>query len=287
MGSSGSIPVPQKTPNAAQNYGNWLSGYTGQSDQRLAAELSDLGILNQMNQLYNQNQLDLSKSMTPEYMNFLMDAQKQYGGQMNDFYLAEAQRIGDAYRTASMDPQAAKVLAALGDQTYTDLLAGGKLSGEENRQIEQAVRAAQISRGMTHGNSAEFQEAVEKTVGGQNLKAQRQNAASAFLQLQNQTQGDPLSYVMGNAGSAANGIFNPQGVNYQGVSSLTGQAMDMDNQANIAYNQLKYNVNALNQQRKDSSRQGIGSILGMGLGLGLGGGLAGGMFGGSMGAALA
>lgn len=285
MGSSASIPAPQKTPSAAENYASWLGGYTGQTDNRLAAELADLGILQQLNQAYNQNNLDLSKSMTPEYMQFMMDAQKQYGSGMNDWYLSEAQRLGDAYKTASIDPQAAKIMAALGDQVHGDVLAGGNLNAEENRQVEQAVRAAQISRGMTHGSSAEFQEAVEKTVGGQNLKSQRQNAAMSFLNLQKQTQGDPLSFVMGNAGSYANGIFNPASVNYQGVSALTGQAMDMDNQSNIAYNQGLYNTNALNAQNKANASSGLGSALGMAVG-GIGGFFAGGPMGAMAGASL-
>lgn len=113
-----------------------------------------------------------------------LDILNKFGGQFADV-------------EKSLRPEDAALREELQRQITSELQLGGQLSGDQNRLLEQSIQGAQTSRGTAFGNSAVSAEALSKGTFSEALKKDRQNAASQLLQLNAQTQLDPISAVLG------------------------------------------------------------------------------------------
>lgn len=286
----GDAPKPQKAPSSGENYADWIKAYAENTDLRNATNISDaqsqLAIANEL----TPGIMDLMKSYTPEYNRMLLDNQKQFSGEWADLYQQQKARdiqtvadLAPALREAVTDKTTEAIRAQLGDQINTDLALGAQLDPSLRREVEQSIRAAQQARGTTHGNSAISAEAWAKGTRANQLKQQRQAAATQFLQTQAATSFNPWTALTGQSTTNAATLNPSMPQNYAGVNQLAPAAMGLDMQNNQLYNTQMFNYNQANQGTN------WGQIAGMALGGGLGawmGGPTGAMAGASMGGSI-
>ncbi len=248
-----SAKSPPPAPTAGENYESWIKAYSQYAPERQQAEMGDLATEIALAQKATPAMLALSQQYSPLFNQQAIDLEKQFAGQYND--LAQQQRIAEIQQAAAIspllrqieDPTQASIRAMLGKQIETDLAAGSGLTADMQREIEQAVRAGQSARGMTRGNAAVTAEAFSKGSAGQQLAQQRRQAAQQFLQTQATTQTDPLQFVTGRQQTKLTQQMQPQTPQIAGVSSLTPQAMAMNNQAGLQNQMVQYNYNQANQ----------------------------------------
>ncbi|HWA07916.1 MAG TPA: hypothetical protein VG838_00465 [Opitutaceae bacterium] len=111
------------------------------------------------------------------------DWQKDLLPQLNKVY---SQAQTDSLNAANAagranNPSAYATRDALGAQIAADLAAGDQMTDAQKRQYQEKVRGAQAARGNILGDSAAFDEALQLTDYGDQLKQQRQQAAENFL----------------------------------------------------------------------------------------------------------
>jgi len=130
---------------------------------------------------------------------------------------AEAQRqtlAGQLFNIGSLTPgiRQAEAFAAPGTeatrgllerQVFGDLAAGGELGAPLQRELQQQVRAGQAARGISFGAAPISEEALFLGSRSEQLKTQRQQAASNLIRLNVSTQISPFQFATGGAGQQA------------------------------------------------------------------------------------
>lgn len=263
MGSS-SVPTPRAPLTAAQQLSCWLNAYQREQDDMFDVARKD-----------EANRLSLTKEFTPQYNEISLESSGQVTQGMIDLYkrfapqqlkVAEdmgnltadaALRLSDKFGAASEGKEANAVRKLLGEQVLGELQSGSSLDPEMRREVEQAVRQGQVSRGMTHGNAAVFEEAMTKGSAGQSLRTSRQNAAMQFLQGNAATRPDVMAWLTGGNMLAEGKTYNPT---YASNSELMMPMITAQMGQDEEYNKLKYNVD---QQNRANRAQMISSAVNM------------------------
>lgn len=253
MGGSAKIKAPKPTPTAQQQYASWLSAYPKLQGKLASAATADLNAVGSLSEGAASDNLVRA--------------------------MAASNALEDRYGAAVEGETASNMRQLLADQIYGDLQSGSSLSDEQSRELEQYVRAAQVSRGITGGNAAIYEEAATKGSAGMELANSRRAAAQDFLSFNSATKPNALNAIMGMADSA-----------YTGNAEIMQGAVAQNSAAAQQQQMLKYNAAAANAQSAAARKQGIGtmvgSIGGMAAGFALGGPLgmaAGGAAGGAVG----
>lgn len=101
-----------------------------------------------------------------------LDRAQQYGGQAMDMYQGYLKDV---------DPQGQSIRSQLGAAVSKDLKAGTSFGAGLTREYDQSIRAAEVARGNTTGNSAVSAEALNQGSAAQALYQQRLTNAGAFL----------------------------------------------------------------------------------------------------------
>lgn len=251
-GSSGSTRAPD-TPTSGENYASWIQAYNQYAPERQQTELGDLAtqmeiarraapelmaLEQQYAPQYNQMQYDIEAQMAPQYY-ALQQAQRER-------QVADIAALSPSLRTAMSDPQTEAIRQQLGNAVQEQLSYGANLDPSLAREVEQGVRAGQSARGMIRGNAPVSQEALMKGIQAEQLRQNRQNAASQFLQTQAATQFDPWTALTGiNPTRQATGYQAPSG-QFAGFSDTFNNMMDMTNQNSQLQSQLSYNAQQAN-----------------------------------------
>jgi len=147
----------------------------------------------------SQDQEELQRTQTQS----ALDVFKEFGGLFAGENAEIDQQLLEQYGPLlteldrKLNPEDAALRDELNRQVGDELALGGQLSGEQNRLLEQSIRSAQTARGTEFGNSAVSAEALAKGSYSEALKADRRNSASALLQLNAQTQLDPIASLLG------------------------------------------------------------------------------------------
>jgi hypothetical protein len=130
--------------------------------------------------------------------------------------ISDVERLGPRAVAAmeAMDPTQAALRKALNEQVLGDLEAGGELTADELRQVQQQIRRSQAARGRGYGPSDALEESMGTYLAGNQLKQSRRGMAMQLLGVNASTGGvDPGLAVLGRAWQG-----NPQ------ASSLLGQS---------------------------------------------------------------
>ena len=286
MGKIKSSPPPPQ-PSAGENYESFIKGYAATAPERRQAEFGDLSTQLELAQRYTPSVMALEKELAPAYNQQQIDLERQIGPER--FALQEEQRAAEAamigrlapqLQEAVSDPTTEAIRAELGKQVQGELELGATLDPSLRREVSQGVRAGQSARGMTRGEGAVNTEALYRGLRAEQLKRNRQQAATQFLTTQAATRFDPFMAVTGRQSVQQALPYGPQQFmpqNFAGVGQFSGQGMQQQG----AINQQNSN-NLWNWQQMQSSQQG-GSPWGQAISM-AGGAAIGGMVGGPPGA---
>ena len=148
-----------------------------EADQAYSKLLNAISQKDQSDSLnaYNQDIWNLqlqSLENSKQYASALLNYQNLYGNKYLDQALANLK---------AADPQFWESYEAQGAQILSDFQKGAELSDAQRRSVQQATRAGQAMRGNSYGYAPATQEVLGEFLAGENLKAQRQNAAQNFL----------------------------------------------------------------------------------------------------------
>ena len=125
---------------------------------------------------YNQTlqglNLQTARYFNPQYATAALNYEKAYGKDYID-RLVSNMRSPDPEYWANYDTQGAEVLA--------DLQKGSSMTDAQVRASQQGTRATQAARGNSYGFANSALEVYNQFMAGENLKAQRQQAAFNFL----------------------------------------------------------------------------------------------------------
>jgi hypothetical protein len=230
--------------------------------------------------------INLERKYAPQYQNLQMDLLKQslpdilsiYQNQIDPAMSATenasrfASRQGDIQSIEQLGPRArAAMIAAnpdqarLVDQTTNmanaQLSAGGQLTPEQQRMVQQDTRSAYADRGFATSPMAATSEIVRSQLASQGIMDNRQNAALRALSMGQSFYGDPFQQILGRPSNAMNAGMNTfgqaQGFNpgaiFNPESSMASQMANNSYQGQLAAN----TANASNSS----------SLLGAGLGM--------------------
>jgi hypothetical protein len=129
--------------------------------------------------------------------------------------MSRAYNVGDvaqfggsaAGAVRGVNPQASGLLDLLSGQVKTQLAADNQLDPNQVRQVQQSVRSGQAARGLGFGPSDVYQETLQTSGYGDQLRAARQAAAGNVLGLENAYVTAPaLGLVSGDSGAGAMGL---------------------------------------------------------------------------------
>ena len=174
-----------------------------------------------------------------------------------------------------LNPEGAALLRRRNEIAQQELDAGYGLTASQQRQAQQAVRAAQAARGLGMGPTDAFTEALYLGDRGRQQFGERLNLADRTIGMNQSFYGDPFQQILGRPSGA-----NPQGYLSQAQGYASGPVFNPH-----AYDALyDFNANAQNAANIAGANASAG-IMGAGLGaLGsIGGGLLGGGLWGSKG----
>jgi len=155
----------------------------------------------------SQLQFDTRKNILPQELALQQEFQPQF--QELSQRLLSASRTGDIGDVESLIPALKRIQenqlspaeqelkSILSGQITSDLRRGESLSPEVARQVEQAARTAEVSRGISGGRGSANREAVRKALEGRKLKQERQGAAGSFLAQSAAERIDPILAVTG------------------------------------------------------------------------------------------
>lgn len=213
--------------------------------------------------------IDLERKYAPQYEALQMDLLKQslpgvldaYTNQLTPAMAAAdnasrfASRQGDIASIEQLGPRArAAMMAANPDQAQlvdnttrmanAQLAAGGQLTPEQRRMVQQDTRAAYASRGFANSPNAMTDEIVRSQLASQGIMDIRQNAALRALSMGQSFYGDPFQQILGrpsNVMSASAGAFGQaQGMNpgaiFNPESSMSAQMVNNAYQGQLAAN---------------------------------------------------
>ena len=167
----------------------------------------------------------------------------------------------------SMNPSQANIYDILSRQAGEGLAAGNQMTPDQVTQLNNSLRASQGARGMAYGPAASYQEAMQNSQYGDNLKTQRQAQAGNVAQLGSSLYTLPgMQSVMGtsaNTGQAMSFLGSGNNNADAGNTFATMGSYGSD-LFNTNYNaKASANINSANAQNS-----GIGNAMGL-LGSGL------------------
>lgn len=140
--------------------------------------------------LYNALNLQSQSSSLSNYNKDILNLQlqaiennKQYANKVLQYQKVYAPQYISQFTSAlkQADPEYWANYKLQGSQVLDDLNKGNALSSMQQRNVEQATRAAQISRGNAYGNASAAQEVYNKFMAGEQAYQNRQASAVNFL----------------------------------------------------------------------------------------------------------
>jgi hypothetical protein len=266
-------PAPR---NYAQETADTLRTQLELAPERYAAEA-------QFAPRYQALQLDLLRQATPELLALYKEQIAPTMGEVEAAARSRS-RAGDIADIARLGPQAREAMrGAAPEQTQiadilaqnatSNLLAGSRLTPEQQRMAQQQARMASSARGMAQGPNAALQEALRSQMIGAGLQQQRQQQAMGALQAGQGVYGDVFQQVLGRPSQA-----------FAGSQGFVGQASGF-NPGQLFNPESAYasNIYAGNQQSIGAARAaGASATSGLiGGGLGALGSIGGGLFSGA------
>jgi hypothetical protein len=265
-------PAPR---NYAQETADTLRTQLELAPERYAAEA-------QFAPRYQALQLDLLRQATPELLALYRDQIAPTMGEVEAAARSRS-RAGDIADIARLGPQAREAMrGAAPEQTQiadilaqnatSNLLAGSRLTPEQQRMAQQQARVASSARGMAQGPNAALQEALRSQMIGAGLQQQRQQQAMGALQAGQGVYGDVFQQVLGRPSQAFAGS---QGFLGQAQGFNPGQLFQPESAyaANI-YGGNQQAISAANAAGASATSGLLGGLFG-GLGAIGGGALAG------------
>jgi len=273
MGTSVEAPAPR---NYAQETADTLRTQLELAPQRYAAEA-------QFAPKYQALTIDLLKKATPELLQLYKE---QIAPTMGEVEAAARSRsrygditdisiLGPQTRAAiqGFAPEQTRIADILAHNATSNLLAGSRLTPEQQRMAQQQARVASSARGMAQGPNAALQEALRSQMIGAGLQQQRQQQAMGALQAGQGVYGDVFQQVLGRPSQA-----------FAGSQGFVGQASGF-NPGQLFNPESAYasNIYAGNQQAIGAARAaGASATSGLiGGGLGALGSIGGGLFSGA------
>jgi len=232
---------------------------------------------------YQALQLDLVRQATPELLQLYKEQIAPTMGEVEAAARSRS-RAGDITDIARLGPQAreairgaapeqAQIADILARNATSGLLAGGRLTPDQQRMAEQQARAGLAARGMAGGPNAQFQEALRSQLMSAGLQQQRQQQAMGALQAGQGVYGDVFQQVLGRPSQA-----------FAGSQGFLGQAQGF-NPGQLFNPESAYaaNIYAGNQQAIGAANAaGASATSGLiGGGLGALGSIGGGLFSGA------
>ena len=195
-------PAPR---NYAQETADTLRTQLELAPERYAAEA-------QFAPRYQALQLDLLRQATPELLALYKEQIAPTMGEVEAAARSRS-RAGDIADIARLGPQAREAMrGAAPEQTQiadilaqnatSNLLAGSRLTPEQQRMAQQQARIASSARGMAQGPQAAFQEALRSQLMGAGVQQQRQQQAMGALQAGQNVYGDVFQQVLGRPSQA-------------------------------------------------------------------------------------
>ena len=205
---------------------------------------------------YQALQLDLLKQATPELLKMYeeqiapamgrTEAASRAMSRAGD--IADIARLGPQARAAiqGANPEQARIADILAQNATSNLLAGSRLTPEQQRMAQQQARIASAARGMPQGPSATLQEALRSQMVGAGLQQQRQQQAMGALQAGQGVYGDVFQQVLGRPSQAFAGsqgflgqaqgfnpgqLFNPESAYASNIYAGNQQAIGAANAA--------------------------------------------------------
>jgi len=170
------------------------------AEKAIASMTSDLNSVNQAiseanNQIKNYKPLTASDEMGlkdivafREFIQLPEERASQQLYQIDPESYRTAVALGQQYRQMATEPigetksaQAEQLRSNLEQEAINQLALGSQLGAEEQRQYQQAARAAQTARGNIFGVAPAVEEAVTTGLAGEQRKLARYGAASQFL----------------------------------------------------------------------------------------------------------
>jgi len=188
--------------------------------------------------------------------------------------IADISRLGPQARAAiqGFAPDQTRIADILAANATSGLLAGSRLTPEQQRMAQQQARMASSARGMAQGPNAAFQEALRSQMVGAGLQQQRSQQAMGALQAGQGVYGDVFQQVLGRPSQAFAGS---QGFLGQAQGFNPGQLFNPESAyASNIYGGNQQAIGAANAAGASATSGIIGGIMG-GLGSLGGGALAG------------
>lgn len=149
----------------------------------------------------SQQQFDLTSKYQPQYAALLQGLVS--GERASD--LADVGKLAPQLQGLRESGERSDVRAmreALYSQVLGDLQMGQGLTPEEDRNVTQGVRSAQMARGMGYGRTDANLEAVRRALQGRNVAGQRRAAASGVLAAESAQSPDPFATILGRGSPA-------------------------------------------------------------------------------------
>jgi len=161
---------------------------------------------------YQALQLDLLRQATPELLKLYKEQIAPTMGEVEAAARSRS-RAGDIEDIARLGPQAREAIRGaapeqtriadiLAQNATSNLLAGSRLTPEQQRMAQQQARIASSARGMAQGPQAAFQEALRSQLMGAGVQQQRQQQAMGALQAGQGVYGDVFQQVLGRPSQA-------------------------------------------------------------------------------------
>ena len=202
MGTSVSAPEPR---NYGQETRDTLQAQLDLAPQKYAAEA-------QFAPKYQALQLGLLQQATPELLRLYKEQIAPTMGEVEAAARSRS-RAGDIEDIARLGPQAREAIRGaapeqtriadiLAQNATSNLLAGSRLTPEQQRMAQQQARIASSARGMAQGPQAAFQEALRSQLMGAGVQQQRQQQAMGALQAGQGVYGDVFQQVLGRPSQA-------------------------------------------------------------------------------------
>ena len=161
---------------------------------------------------YQALTIDMLKQATPELLRLYeeqiapsmgrTEAASRAASRAGD--IADISRLGPQARAAiqGFAPEQTRIADILAQNATSNLLAGSRLTPEQQRMAQQQARMASSARGMAQGPNAALQEALRSQMIGAGLQQQRQQQAMGALQAGQGVYGDVFQQVLGRPSQA-------------------------------------------------------------------------------------
>lgn len=248
LGGKGTVQVPKYDSKSGdlQGYDSIDVDFTGKSDVEVAREFAKFQ--REEADINAANQLALNKKYASEYT-------------------SEAKR-----QLQELDPTGYRVREQLGRTLTDELLAGQDLTPDEERQVSQSVRGAQVARGNIYGGAPIAQEAIARYGAGVQRQQQRMANVQSYLGLNPiVAQAGGLSALQqGATPNISTPIYGGMNINPAAGQIGTNFALGVYGNQTSQYNSLlDYNASVYNTQTSYAAQNsplkwitGVGSTIG-------------------------